>query len=157
MSVNHQEEVFCFKFVFLCFKQNTEQYCNWNGTCIDGIKMFLCSKCYRKQIKCTWNFRNTSVDTATLKVLFTLPGENYCSPLPHISSDGFFFLLSVNTEPLTSVQRASGKRLYTEPAGPVSIYTYCKALQQFTCIPVVCFLSSTTAGRFCACFKSSPQ
>ena len=36
-----------------------------------------------KQMECTYNFRNTSVNAATLKVLFTLPGDNYCSPLPH--------------------------------------------------------------------------
>jgi len=31
---------------------------------------------------------------------------------------------SVNTEPLTLVLHASGKRLYTEPPGRVSSYTY---------------------------------
>ena len=64
---------------------------------------------------------------------------------------------SVNTVQLTAVQRAFCKRLSTEPTGWVSINTYCKTLQQITCIPVVCFLSGTTAGLVCACFKSSPQ
>ena len=33
-----EEDVFYFKFVFLCFKQNSEQYRNWNVTCIGGSK-----------------------------------------------------------------------------------------------------------------------
>jgi hypothetical protein len=39
-----EEEVFCFKFVFLCFKQNSEQYLNWNVTYIDGRKIIFSYK-----------------------------------------------------------------------------------------------------------------
>jgi len=56
-----------------------------------------------------YNFRNTKLDTANLKVLFTLPGDNYCSPFPH--STVSVCLHSVNTEPVKAVQHAFGKRL----------------------------------------------
>jgi len=54
--------------------------------------------------------------------------DNYCSPLPHKHSRSVVH--SVNTVQLTAVQRAFCKRLYTEPAGPVSIYAYCKDLSR---------------------------
>ena len=106
-------------------------------------------------MKCTENFRNRWVDTVILKPLLTLPGNNYCSPLPHKHSQSLVH--SANTVPLTAVQHASGKRLYTEPPFQVSVYAYCKELVQITCIPVVCFLSGTTAGRVCVFIMSSPK
>ena len=64
--------------------------------------------------------------------------DNYRSPLPHKHSRSVVH--SVNTVPLTAVQCAFCKRLYTEPPGRVSIYIYCKALQQITCHRLRAFL-----------------
>ena len=43
-----EEDVFCFKFVFLCFKQNCEQYRNFKVTYTDGRKKNSLSKLYPK-------------------------------------------------------------------------------------------------------------
>jgi hypothetical protein len=52
------------------------------------------------------------------------PGHSCCSPLPLDAIN------LVNTEPLTAEQRASGKRIYTDPHSRISIYTKCKAFRQ---------------------------
>jgi hypothetical protein len=57
MSVNHQEDVLCFKFVFLCFKQNTEQYRNWNVTYTDGSKKVSSFKMITEADEKYWEFQ----------------------------------------------------------------------------------------------------
>jgi len=49
----------------------------------------------------TYNFRNTSLGTATRKVLFTSLGDNYCSRLTH--KDSRSAVHSVNADTLKPV------------------------------------------------------
>ena len=139
MSVNQEEDVFCFKCVFLCFKQNREQYRNWKLTYTDVSKngFFV-----QNDSESGWSVLSISETCHSIKWLSMYfshyPGDNYCLPLPHKHSRSVVH--SANTEPLTAVQHTFCKWLYTEPTGWVSINTYCKALQQITCHRLRAFL-----------------
>jgi hypothetical protein len=111
-------------------------------------------------MRITWNFRHTSVFRANLKVLFTLPGDHYCSPLAH-KTQSFCHAFGEHRA-VNLCAHTFCKRLHTEPPGRISVYAYCKTLQQNACnfkakISGPSVLSGAAVGRVCASFISTPQ
>ena len=95
-----EEDVFCFKFVSFCFKQNSEQYRHLNVTYIDGRKTNFPFKMVPKEDAAYLEFQTHTSGYSISQSTVHVTRDNYCSPLPHKHSRSV--VQSANTVPLTA-------------------------------------------------------